>query len=334
MNILITGGAGYIGSHLAVDLLKSRKNKIFIIDNFINSHFKTIINIKKITKRNFIFEKIDLLKKKKLDLFFYKHKIDIVIHLAGLKSISESETKPFNYLNTNIVSALNLLSCMSKYSVRKIIFSSTAAVYGIPNYLPIDEKHLIKPISTYGKSKEIIENILINLCNHNKIKTVILRYFNPVGAHKSGLIGENPKNLPQNLMPVILNVISKNTSHLKIYGKDYKTKDKTAERDYIHINDLVRAHIKSIKLFSKNFSYQIINVGTGRVYSVLEFLNIFQKVNNLKIDYKFYPRRKGDVEKLLNDIKLSKKILKFKSRSSLEEACVSAYNYFIKNNLL
>jgi UDP-glucose 4-epimerase len=332
MNILITGGAGYIGSHLSVDLLKSKKNKIFIIDNFINSHFKIIKNIKKISKRNFIFKKINLLNKKKLDLFFFKYKINIVIHLAGLKSISESETKPFDYLNGNIVSTLNLLSCMSKYNVKKIIFSSTAAVYGVPNYLPIDEKHKINPINTYGISKSIIENILINLCNHKKIKTVILRYFNPVGAHKSGLIGENPKNIPQNLMPVILNILTKKASHLRIYGKDYKTKDKTAERDYIHINDLIRAHIQSIKLFNKKFFYKIINIGTGRAYSVLEFLNIFQKVNNLKINYKFYPRRKGDVEKLLNDIQLSKKVLKFKSKCSLEEACFSAYNYFIKNN--
>lgn len=331
MNILITGGAGYIGSHLAVELLKLKKNKIFIIDNFINSHFKTINNIKKIVKKNFIFKKIDLFNQKKLDFFFYKYKIDIVIHLAGLKSISESEINPFDYLNTNISTTLNLLSCMNKYGVKKIIFSSTAAVYGSPNYLPIDEKHSIKPINTYGKSKEIIENILINLCNHNKIKAVILRYFNPVGAHKSGLIGENPKNIPQNLMPAILNVIFKNTSHLKIYGKDYQTKDKTAERDYIHINDLVKAHINSIKLFNKNFFYKIINIGSGRVYSVLEFLNIFQKVNNIKINYKFYPRRKGDVKKLLNDIKLSKKILKFKSKNTLEQACASAYNYFKKN---
>jgi len=331
MNILITGGAGYIGSHLAVELLKSKKNKIFIIDNFINSHFKTINNIQKIIKKNFIFKKINLLNQKKLDLFFFNYKIDIVIHLAGLKSISESAIKPFDYLNTNIGCTLNLLSCMNKYNVEKIIFSSTAAVYGLPNYLPIDEEHSIKPINTYGKSKEIIENILINLCNQNKIKAVILRYFNPVGAHKSGLIGENPKNIPQNLMPAILHVISKNISHLKIYGKDYETKDKTAERDYIHINDLVRAHINSIKLFKKNFFYKIINIGSGQVYSVLEFLNIFQKVNNIKINYKFYPRRRGDVEKLLNDIKLSKKILKFEPRNSLEQACTSAYNFFLKN---
>lgn len=331
MNILITGGAGYIGSHLSV-LLTQKGYNIIIYDNFINSWPSIIKKIQKITKRKVVCIKGDILNTNKVKEVLKKYKIDIVIHLAGLKAVGESYLNSNEYYLNNVCGSISLATAMIKSKVNKIIFSSSATVYGKPNYLPLDEKHPIKPISPYADTKVKIEQILKNIADANSDWSVCcLRYFNPVGCHESNTIKENPKGIPNNLMPFLTKVVKNKISKLKIFGNNYNTKDGTGVRDYIHITDLIEGHFSSINFLKKNRGWHAINLGTGKGYTVLEVIKAFEKVSGKTINYKYTKRRNGDVDSYYADTKKAFKLLKWKSNKSLLEMCLSAINQTKKN---
>ena len=330
MNILLTGGAGYIGSHIAVELLKLNY-KIIIIDNFLNSNINAIDGIKKISKKNFKFYNIDLRVPDNVDYVFSNNQIDCIIHLAGFKSVSESISSPLKYYENNINSTINILNAMEKYSVKNIIFSSTAMVYSIENKMPLSEKSKIKPSSPYGFSKLFCEQIIEDFCIKNNSSAVILRYFNPIGAHYSGIIGENPVGIPNNLMPFILNVASGKEKNIKIFGNDYDTKDGTGARDYVHIFDLAMWHISAIDFCKKNKGIEIFNLGTGKGTTVLEIINEFEKVSNIKIPIIISERRIGDMPISYTKTKKAQMLLNYKAQKSIEEMCFDAYNYYKKH---
>ena len=325
MKILITGGLGYIGSHLAVKLLQ-KKYDITIIDNLENSKIDIIKKIKKITGKGVKFYKIDLLDKKKLSSLFKTNKFDTVFHLAGLKSVKESETNPEKYLQGNITTSINLLNVMIKFNVRKIVYSSSATVYGDQKENIYHEGMKTNPTNFYGFTKKTIEDFLIELNKKKMMKYVILRYFNPAGCHESGLLGDEPNGIANNLFPYILQLIKGKHKKLKIYGNKFKTKDGTGARDYIHIDDLVDAHVKSLKIIKKKKS-EILNIGTGKAYTVLEIVKTFQNCLNYNIKYEYFKKRKGDLAIYFNNIKKSKKILNWVAKKNLEDMCSSIYKY-------
>jgi len=330
MNILLTGGLGYLGSHLAIELLLAG-HKVLIIDNLSNSNIGILSKIKKITKKNIFFKKIDLLDKKKLINFFRNKKINLVIHLAGSKSVEESENNLIKYYNNNIVSSLNLLDVMNKNNVKNIIFSSSATVYGYPEKVPIKESHIKKPNNTYGFTKSIIEDLIFHMGKKKLLNYVVLRYFNPAGFHNSGLISDKSKGIPNNLFPYIFQLIKGKFNLLKIYGNNYNTRDGTAARDYIHIEDLVNAHIVSMNLFKARQKISFVfNIGTGSSTTVLEVVNAIKKYSNIHIKYKFFPRRQGDVPEIYNDISFAGKKLKWKSKKTIKDICLSLTNLLKK----
>ncbi len=325
MRVLITGGLGYIGSHLSIQLIK-KNYRVTIIDNLSNSKILTRNIIKKITKKNFLFKKLDLLNFSKLNKFFKNNKFDIVFHLAGLKSVREGELKPSKYILNNVTGSENLLRAMLENNVRKIVFSSSATVYGKKKNTVYRENMRLSPINIYGHTKKSIEDLIKKLKNEKKINYVILRYFNPAGCHSSGLIGEEPKGIPENLFAFITKIIQGNFKYLNIYGKSYQTKDGTGARDYIHIEDLVNAHIKSIKIVNKKKS-DILNIGSGKAYTVLEIINSFKKKTNFKIRFKFKKKRKGDLAKYLTNNYKAKKIINWQPKKSIDDICTSIYKY-------
>jgi UDP-glucose 4-epimerase len=330
MNILLTGGLGYVGSHISINLLLSGYN-VFIIDNLSNSKISVLSSIKKVAKKNVFFEKIDLFNKKKVQKFFENNTINLVIHLAGSKSVEESESNLMKYYNNNIVTSVNLLEAMNKNKVKNIIFSSSATVYGIPKKVPIKESDKVNPINTYGFTKSVIENLIIQMSKKNLLNYVILRYFNPAGLHHSGLILENPKGVPTNLFPFLLNVINGKFAFLKIFGNDYKTKDGTGARDYIHVEDLAQAHVKAIKLFKADGKAKyIFNIGTGKSTTVLEILNALKKYCNINIKYKFFPRRIGDLCEIYNNVTYAHKKLKWESKKTIKDICLSLITHLSK----
>lgn len=293
--ILVTGGLGYIGSHYVVSGLMGNQ-EIVVIDNLTNSKLSVKERVEKITNKTFVFEKGDVLDKESLASLFDKYDIDAVIHFAGLKAVGESVEKPLLYYKNNVEGTLNLLEQMEKHKVNKIVFSSSATVYGTPQYLPYDEKHPKAPINPYGRTKSQIEDILEDVCQSNeKFSAISLRYFNPVGAHESGLIGEDPNGIPNNLMPYILKVANKELPHLNIFGDDYDTNDGTGERDYIHVVDLVDGHIKALEYLYINKGYHTFNLGTGNPTSVLEMVKEFESINSIKVPFKIDLRREGDL---------------------------------------
>ena len=321
MRILITGGTGYIGSHTAVNVL-FKNHQLFILDNYSNSSVNILEKIKTITKKDFLSEECDIKDKSKLIKVFSVFNPEIVIHFAGLKSVNESIKNPLAYYSNNIVGTINLLEVMKQFGCNRIIFSSSATVYGDPIYSPCDEKHRIFPINPYGKSKYFIEEILKDwTASENQNKSVILRYFNPVGAHKSGIIGESPKGIPNNLFPFILGVISKRYNYLSIYGNDYNTSDGTGIRDYVHVEDIAMAHINSFDLFNTKIKNQTINLGTGVGYSVLEIIREFEKVIEKKIPFKIKTRRIGDAAIVVADNKKAKSLLKWNIKNNLSDIC-------------
>lgn len=332
MKILVTGGIGYIGSHTVVELLNN-EYEVVVIDNLYNSKIEVVDKIKKITGKDFTFYKGDVCDKILLEEVFSKHKIDAVIHFAGYKAVGESVEKPLMYYRNNIVSTLSLCEVMNKYNVKNIVFSSSATVYGIPEILPIIEsleiKHATNP---YGETKIVNEKILNDLyISDNKWNVALLRYFNPIGAHPSGLIGENPNDIPNNLMPYIVKVATGELKELSVYGNDYDTIDGTGVRDYIHVVDLARAHIKAIEWTFKNEGIDAFNIGTGHGYSVLEIVNAFEKVNNVKVPYKIVGRRKGDVASCYADASYASEKLNWHSTYEIEDMVRDAYNFAIKN---
>lgn len=331
MSILVTGGAGYIGSHTAVELLDTGEN-IIILDNFSNSSPEVLDKIKQITKKDFKFYKIDLLDENALDKVFEENNIDEVIHFAGLKAVGESVEKPIEYYNNNITGTLNLLKVMKKYNCKKIVFSSSATVYGNPKTLPIKEDFPLSTTNPYGATKLMIEQILqdVNVADKD-FRVAILRYFNPIGAHKSGLIGEVPNGIPNNIMPYIVRVAVGKYNELTVFGKDYDTEDGTGVRDYIHVVDLAKGHLSALKKIRENSGVQIYNLGTGRGYSVLELVKTFEKVNNVKVNYKIGDRRPGDIASCFADVNKAKKEMNWVATKGLEEMCKDSWNFILKN---
>lgn len=334
MSILITGGTGYIGSHTAVELLNNNE-EIIVLDNFCNSSPEVVDKIKSITKRDFKFYEADILDEEKLEEIFKKNKIESVIHFAGLKAVGESVQKPLEYYYNNISGTLNLLKVMRKYNCKNIVFSSSATVYGereTPRY--IEEMGRGKTTNPYGTTKAMIEKILEDVyVSDNEWKIYILRYFNPVGAHESHLIGDNPNGIPNNLMPYIQKVAVGELKELSVFGDDYNTPDGTGIRDYIHVVDLAKGHIKALeKLNKEKNGVYVYNLGSGIGHSVLEMVKTFEKVNNVKVPYKIAPRRAGDLAEIYADPTKAEKELNWKTEKTLEDMCKDSWNY-IKNNI-
>ncbi len=327
-NILVTGGAGYIGSHTSVELINAGYN-VIIVDNLINSDMEVIDRIKEITGTLPLFYQIDIRDEKALDEIFKINKIDAVIHFAGLKAVGESCINPVLYYDNNIMSTLVLLKVMKKYNVGTIVFSSSATVYGEPERLPLDEDCALNPNSPYGRSKLMIEQILKDIYSANKeMIVVVLRYFNPVGAHKSGLIGENPKGIPNNLTPYLAKVATGELSCVNVFGHDYNTPDKTGVRDYIHVCDLARGHVIAVeKLLSSG--YYVYNLGTGRGYSVLEVIAAFERACNKTLPVKFTDRRPGDIASYYASPIKAEKELGFKAKYNLDDMCASLWNFML-----
>tara|TARA_B110000503_G_scaffold104097_1_gene155339 strand:- start:2865 stop:3863 length:999 start_codon:yes stop_codon:yes gene_type:complete len=332
MRIVITGGAGFIGSHTAIKALESN-HELLIIDDFSNSSKFVLDKIKYLSGKSFLFQKCNIVKKNILKKIFFNFKPQTVIHFAGIKSVEESIRLPLNYYENNLVGTLNLLEAMNENNCYNIIFSSSATVYGIPKYLPCDEKHPISPINPYGRSKYFSEEIIKDWTSSRiKNKSIILRYFNPVGAHKSGLIGENPKGKPNNLFPYISDVIKEKFKNLSIYGNDYETKDGTGVRDYIHVEDLAQAHVNSLNLLSNKIKSETINLGTGIGYSVLEIINQFEKTIQTKIPFIIEPKRSGDVGELVANNTKAFNLLEWGINNGLQEICEDTLRWIKTKN--
>lgn len=332
MKILVTGGTGYIGSHTIVELLK-RGYEVVAVDDFSNSKPIVLDRLKEITGQEINFYELDVCDKEKLRKVFDKEKIDAVIHFAGFKAVGESVAKPLMYYRNNLDSTLTLLEVMNEYGVKKIVFSSSATVYGDPEELPIKENARLKTTNPYGTTKLYIEGILKDVyIADNDYSIAILRYFNPVEAHESGLLGEDPNGIPNNLMPYIVKVAEGELPHLNIFGDDYETRDGTGVRDYIHVVDLALGHIKAIEYIDKHTGIDYYNLGTGVGYSVLEMVNAFSEVNKVDVPYEIAPRREGDIAECYADTSYAKEKLDWEATHGLPEMVSSAYNYAVKNH--
>ena len=334
MAILLPGGAGYIGSHTAIELLK-KGYEIVIIDNFSNSNPKVLDAIKKITEKDFKFYEMDYMDREKLEKVFKENKIDAVINFAGFKAVGESVQKPIEYYTNNISGALVLLDTMRKNGCKKFIFSSSATVYGEPEKIPLTEDCKTGGTTNpYGTTKLFIEQILKDIyISDNTWDICILRYFNPVGAHESGLIGEEPQGIPNNLMPYVARVASGELKELSIFGNDYDTPDGTGVRDYIHVVDLAKGHIKALeKIDKEGKGLYIYNLGTGTGYSVLDMVKAFEQATGKKVPYKIAPRRAGDIATCYADPKKAKEELGWFATKTLEDMCKDSWNYIEKNN--
>ena len=334
MKILITGGCGFIGSHVLLELLAQDKEyEILVIDNLSNSKESIINKIIIYSGKNVEFSKTDLRNESKLYEVIKKFKPEIIFHFAGLKSVAESEVKPELYFEHNVNSTEILLKILNMIGCDKIIFSSSATVYGDPVYLPYDEKHPTNPTNNYGKTKLICENLIKDWTNKNLNRcSIILRYFNPVGAHSSGFFGENPRGIPNNLFPIISKTAIGEYKKFKIYGNDYETKDGTAERDYIHVMDLAKAHIACINLLFNIFKINVFNIGVGESKSVLEVLSEYEKVCDKKIFFEFAKKRSGDLAIYWADPSLSFQKINWKPKYSLKDACEHSWKWYQNNS--
>ena len=331
MSILLTGGLGYIGSHTAVELLEAGEN-IVIVDNLSNCKIDIKDRIKEITKKDFKCYVADLLDKEALEKIFEENDITEVIHFAGLKAVGESCKKPLEYYHNNITGTLILLETMKKYGCKKIVFSSSATVYGKPKSVPITEDFPLSTTNPYGTTKLFIEKILEDTQTANPDwSVIILRYFNPIGANKSGLIGENPNGIPNNLMPYINMVAVGKLDHLNVFGNDYDTPDGTGVRDYIHVVDLALGHLKAIEKARSTTGVLIYNLGTGKGYSVLDIVHAFEKANNLTIKYEVAPRRPGDIAICYADPTKAKEELGWVAERDLEQMCKDSWRFTEKN---
>lgn len=327
LEILVTGGAGYIGSHTCVELLNEGYD-IVVVDNLSNSKLEVINRIRELSGRYFKFYKADILNKKEIDRIFEENNIDAVIHFAGLKAVGESVEIPLKYYYNNITGTLVLCEVMQKYNVKKMVFSSSATVYGKPKTVPITEDFPLKAINPYGRTKLMIEEILRDLyTSDDNWSIALLRYFNPIGAHESGRIGEDPKGIPNNLMPYITQVAIGKRERLNIFGNDYDTHDGTGVRDYIHVVDLAKGHIKALEKVINKKGIDAYNLGTGIGYSVLDVVKNFKKANNVEIPYVFTDRRPGDIDKCYADPTKAFNELGWKAEKSLEDMCRDAWNW-------
>ena len=331
MKILVTGGAGYIGSHTCVELLNNGY-EIAVLDNLDNSCVESMNRVKKICGKDFKFYEVDLLDYDATEKVFEENDFDAVIHFAGLKAVGESVRMPLRYYHNNITGTLNLLDIMDKHNVKKIVFSSSATVYGDPHTVPIKEDFPLSCTNPYGQTKLDIEYILKDLSKSDpEWGVVLLRYFNPVGAHESGLIGEDPNGIPNNLCPYITKVAVGKLKEVHVFGNDYPTKDGTGVRDYIHVVDLARGHVLAVnKLLTKSGLF-IVNLGTGRGYSVLEMINAFSKALGKEIPYVIDPRRPGDIPECYADPTKAYNLIGFKAEKTLDDMSRDALNWQTKN---
>ncbi len=332
MKVLVTGGTGYIGSHTCVELLDSGY-EVVIVDNLANSKKDVVDKIEKITGKKVKFYEEDCCDKEALRKIFNENKdIEAVLHFAGLKAVGESVKMPVKYYDNNLNSTLSLITVMNEFYCKRIVFSSSATVYGDPQSLPIVETDPVGGTTNpYGTTKYFIERILSDVCVADKdFSVVLLRYFNPIGAHSSGLIGENPNGIPNNLMPYIIKVATGELECLNVFGDDYDTPDGTGVRDYIHVVDLAKGHIKALEKANKTTGVNIYNLGTGHGYSVLDLVKTFEKVNNIKIEYKIAPRRPGDIATCYADPTKAFNELGWKAEKGIEEMCKDAYHFVSK----
>ena len=332
MSILITGGAGFIGSHTAVEFLNAGY-EIVVVDNLCNSSAKSLERVKEITGKDFPFYRVDLCDKDALEKVFVENpEIDSAIHFAGLKAVGESVQKPGWYYYNNLVSTLNLVELMSKYNAKRIVFSSSATVYGMPKTVPISEDFPLSTTNPYGETKLMIERILKDIWVSDPEWSVsILRYFNPIGAHKSGLIGENPRGIPNNLLPYVAKVAAGQLPYLSVFGNDYDTKDGTGVRDYIHVVDLAKAHLKALEKAEKVTGVDYFNIGTGTGYSVLEIVKAYEKATGLTVNYKIVDRRPGDIATCYANPEKAYTQLGWKAENGIEEMCADLANWMKKN---
>ena len=333
MAILLPGGAGYIGAHTAIELLQEGK-EVVIVDDFSNSKPEVLEKIRQITKKDFKFYELNCLDKQKLEKVFEENKIEAVINFAGFKAVGESVQKPVEYYSNNITGCLTILELMKKYNCKKFIFSSSATVYGEPEKIPLTENCKVGGTTNpYGTTKLFIEQILQDLYrSDNSWDICILRYFNPVGAHESGLIGEEPQGIPNNLMPYIVRVANGTLKELSVFGNDYNTPDGTGVRDYIHVVDLAKGHVKALeKLEKEGKGIYIYNLGTGIGYSVLDMVKAFETATGQKVPYKIAPRREGDIATCYADSTKAKKELNWNAEKTLEDMCKDSWNYIGKH---
>ncbi|MCL2386601.1 MAG: UDP-glucose 4-epimerase GalE [Defluviitaleaceae bacterium] len=327
MTILVTGGAGYIGSHTCVELLE-KGYSVVVVDNLANSSINAIEGIKKITQKDLTFYKTDLCDKAELDKVFAEHEFDCIIHFAGLKAVPESVAMPIKYYQNNLTGTLNLCSMMKKYDVRQIIFSSSATVYRSDNTMPLTEDAHLGATNPYGWSKFMCEQILRDAAAAAKNwAVVLLRYFNPVGAHSSGIIGENPSGIPNNLMPFIAQTARGIHKEVRVFGNDYDTPDGTGVRDYIHVTDLVHGHVCAIDYAQEHRGCGVFNLGTGKGASVLEVIHAFEKTNGVEIPHSIFGRRPGDNAIALADPTKAMQVLGFKAEKTLEDMCKDTWRF-------
>lgn len=332
MKVLLSGGAGYIGSHTAIEL-RSAGHDVVIVDNFSNSKPEVLRRLEKITGAPFAFHCADVCDKAAMDKIFAEEKPEAIIHFAGYKAVGESVEKPLEYYRNNLDSTLTLLELMRKYGVHNIVFSSSATVYGAPDSVPINESAAVgRCTNPYGWTKYMIEIILKDACKADpSLSAVLLRYFNPIGAHESGLIGEDPHGIPNNLMPYITQVASGRLEKLHIFGNDYDTPDGTGVRDYIHVVDLARGHVCAIKYAAENKGADVINLGTGKGYSVLEMVKTFSEVSGVNIPYEINARRAGDIAECYADPTKAKEKLGWVAEKNLRDMCRDSWRWQ-KNN--
>ena len=331
MAILITGGAGYIGTHTMVELLNAGR-ELVVVDNFCNSKPCSLERVKQITGKDFKFYEVDLLDREALEKVFEENTIDSCIHFAGLKAVGESVSLPLWYYHNNITGTLILLDTMKKYGAKRIVFSSSATVYGKPASVPITEDFPLSTTNPYGETKLMIERILKDLYVSDPEWSIsVLRYFNPIGAHKSGLIGEDPQGIPNNLLPYVAQVATGKRECLSVFGNDYNTPDGTGVRDYIHVVDLAGAHLKALERAEKVTGIDYFNVGTGVGYSVLDIIRAYEQTTGAKINYKIVDRRPGDIDECYANPKKAYELLGWKAQYNIEDMCRDSYNWQSKN---
>ncbi|MDD6564753.1 MAG: UDP-glucose 4-epimerase GalE [Clostridiales bacterium] len=327
MNILVTGGAGYIGSHTCVELLNACYD-IVVVDNFDNSCMKAVDTIKRITGKDFPFYEVDLLDRENLEKVFIENKIDAVIHFAGLKAVGESTQIPLRYYHNNITGTLILMELMEKYDVNNIVFSSSATVYGMPKSVPITEDFPLSTTNPYGSTKLMLEQIMTDAAKANdKLSVTLLRYFNPIGAHKSGEMGEDPQGIPNNLLPYVAQVAVGKLEKVHVFGNDYPTPDGTGVRDYIHVVDLAIGHLKAIEVRANEPGVHIYNLGTGNGYSVLDIIKSFEKACGKEIPYVIDPRRPGDIAECWANPAKAKRELGWEATRGIEEMCEDSWRW-------
>ena len=323
MTILLTGGAGFIGSHMSA-LLLEQEHDFVVVDNLSNSDVSQLKKLEKFFKKKILFHKCDIRDKSSMEVIFDTNEIESVIHFAGLKAVNESVNEPKLYHDNNVIGSECLINLVCKYNIKNFIFSSSATVYGEPQYLPIDESHPLKAMSPYGQNKIDIEKLIIdNPFFNTRCATKILRYFNPVGAYKHGLIGEIPSGIPNNLMPYLLGVVNDTYPYLQVFGDDYNTNDGTPIRDYIHVMDLVEAHLSALQ--DNKQGIEIFNVGTGQGISVMQVIKAFEAANKIEVPYKIMLRREGDVESCYAENKRIEERLSWKAKRNLSDICKDAY---------